>query len=95
MSFPSLSQLTKRFEKPMRIDANSTVWIRPDQIESIVKRNCPGDASVARQLLSDWHEDVVHGVVFCWHTRCTGYFYDNVGGNRFQLCDSEVIRCEL
>lgn len=84
-----------KLKKNIRISDRSTVWIRPDQIEIIVKRNCPGDTSVAQQLLDDWRQDVVHTVVFDWHTRYTGWFYVTVNEQRLQLYDHEVIRCEL
>ena len=65
----------KKLEKNIRVHHNSTVWIRPDQIQMIVQRNCPGDTSVAQQLLDDWREDVPHQVQFAWHTKYTGWFY--------------------
>lgn len=91
----SLTAVAKKLQKNIRVADRSTVWIRPDQIEFIVKRNCPGDTSVAQQLLDDWREDVVHCVEFHWHTRFTGWFYVTVNGTRLQLYDHEVIRCEL
>jgi len=83
------------FTKEIRIRDKSTVWVRPDQIEMIVKRNCPGDRSIAEQLLDDWREDVWHEVSFSWHTKYTGWFYITVNNVKLQLYDHEVIRCEL
>ena len=83
------------FTKEIRIRDKSTVWVRPDQIEMIVKRNCPGDRSIAEQLLDDCREDVWHEVSFSWHTKYTGWFYITVNNVKLQLYDHEVIRCEL
>lgn len=79
----------------MRVQDGSTVWVRPEMIETIVLRNCPGDTSVADQLLNDWREDHTQSVIFDWHTKYTGRFYVSVINRKLQLFDNEVIRCEL
>ena len=89
------SYVSKRLEMPIRVAHHSTVWIRPEKIEDIVRRNCPWDTDCAQQLLDDWRQDVVHTVKFAWHTRYTGWFYVEVNGKDLKLCDNEVIRCEL
>tara|TARA_B100000519_G_C14181860_1_gene408910 strand:- start:602 stop:889 length:288 start_codon:yes stop_codon:yes gene_type:complete len=81
--------------KDIRVRENSTVWIRPDQIERIVKRNCPGDVGIAQMMMDDWNDDVVYTVRFYYHTRVTGKFYIIVGGREISVFDHEVIRSEL
>ena len=89
------SFISKLLVQTMRVNENSTVWIRPDQIEKIVQRNCPGDTSFAQIMMDDWNDDVVYPVKFLWHTKYTGKFFVKINGKEIYLFDNEVIRSEL
>ena len=90
-----IPSFAKYFTKDIRVQDKSTVWIRPDKIEKIVQRNCPGDLSYAQIMMDDWKDDVVYPVKFTWHTKYTGKFYVQINGKDISLFDNEVIRSEL